>query len=221
MLAPRGQSAENARRVNLRRGQVINKGRSGTEPLPTVLDPTWPDFSDLTNRMYRLCLAMLADRADAEEAAQEALTRAWSRRGAKRPDVSWWSFAAGFALRVCRETRRGRRNHESFDVGQPRGLEPVAQGVDDAFSEGGEGSRGLRPAAREEIGGALHRAIAGLPPRQREVVVLRFLMSMSTEQAAETLAVAPGTVKSNLFKAMRSLRDVLGSHERTHELLGL
>ena len=192
-------------RVNLRRGQVINKGRSGTEPLPTTPDPTRPDFSDLTNRVYRLCLAMLADRADAEDAAQETLSRAWGRRDAKRPDVSWWTFAAGFALRVCRETRRGRRNRESFDVEQPRGLEHAARG-------GGDHSR---------IGGTLHRAIAELPPRQREVVVLRFLMSMSTEQAAETLALPPGTVKSNLFKAVRSLRDVLGSHERTHELLGL
>ncbi len=102
-------------RVNLRRGEVINKGRSGTEPLPSSPDPTWPDFSDLTTRVYRLCLAMVADRADAEEAAQEALTRAWARRDVKRCGVSWWTFSAGFAVRVCRETRRGRRNQESFD----------------------------------------------------------------------------------------------------------
>jgi RNA polymerase sigma-70 factor (ECF subfamily) len=155
--------------------------------------------------VYRLCLAMVADRADAEEAAQEALTRAWARRGVKRRDVSWWTFAAGFAVRVCHETRRRRLADPGCDSEPSRGLKPAAQEGDDGW----------------QIGGALHLAIAELPRRQREVVVLRFLMSMSTEQTAEALAVPPGTVKSNLFKAMRNLRDVLGSNERIHELLGL
>ncbi len=71
-------------------------------------DPRRPDFADLSARVYRLCLALLGDGTDASDAAQESLSRAWSGRGRKREGVSWWTWAGGFAVRVCREMRRGR-----------------------------------------------------------------------------------------------------------------
>ena len=49
------------------------------------------------------------------------------------------------------------------------------------------------------------RALATLPRRQREVAVLRYLLGMSTRQAAEALGIGEGTVKNSLSKARAAL----------------
>jgi RNA polymerase sigma factor (sigma-70 family) len=49
------------------------------------------------------------------------------------------------------------------------------------------------------------RALATLPPRQREVAVLRYLLGMSTREAAEVLGVGEGTVRNSLSKARAAL----------------
>jgi RNA polymerase sigma-70 factor (sigma-E family) len=54
------------------------------------------------------------------------------------------------------------------------------------------------------------RALAGLPPRQRQVIVLRFFEDQSVEQAADLLGVTTGTIKSNTSRALTRLRELLG-----------
>ncbi|MEO3972683.1 SigE family RNA polymerase sigma factor [Streptomyces sp. CAU 1734] len=56
---------------------------------------------------------------------------------------------------------------------------------------------------------SLAQAIRTLPPRQRAVVVLRFFEDLSVEETAATLGCAPGTVKSQSAKALRTLRQLL------------
>ena len=57
-----------------------------------------------------------------------------------------------------------------------------------------------------ESADAVRRVLAVLPVDQRAVVVLRHYLGLSEAQAAEALGIAPGTVKSRLSRAMKTLR---------------
>jgi RNA polymerase sigma-70 factor (sigma-E family) len=81
--------------------------------------------------------------------------------------------------------------------------------------------RRLRPAPRPEVAPApdvalaSHRrqevatALAALPRRQRECVVLRYWLDLSEREIAATLGVAPGSVKSHLHRGLAALGDRL------------
>jgi RNA polymerase sigma-70 factor (sigma-E family) len=60
-------------------------------------------------------------------------------------------------------------------------------------------------ATRVDLG----RALAGLPPRQRALVVLRHLEDMSVAETAMLLGITEGTVKSQTARAIQSLRAAL------------
>jgi RNA polymerase sigma factor (sigma-70 family) len=57
---------------------------------------------------------------------------------------------------------------------------------------------------------AIQQALATLPRRQREVVVLRFFADLSVAQTAATLRTSEGTVKAHTSRALAQLRRVLG-----------
>lgn len=56
---------------------------------------------------------------------------------------------------------------------------------------------------------AVRRALAGLPPRQRAVIALRYYSDLSVEETGETLGCSAGTVKSQTAKGLAALRRAL------------
>ncbi len=75
------------------------------------------------------------------------------------------------------------------------------------------------PSAEVAAGDAKRRddllaAMARLPLRQREVVALRYLEGLSTNETAEVLSIAPGTVKAHLHRGLAALREGMREYER-------
>jgi RNA polymerase sigma-70 factor (ECF subfamily) len=63
---------------------------------------------------------------------------------------------------------------------------------------------------REERRGRVQGALAQLAPRDREVLVLRHLEQLSTNETAAVLGIKPGAVKTRHLRALERLRDLLG-----------
>jgi RNA polymerase sigma factor (sigma-70 family) len=132
-------------------------------------------------------LAVAHDAALAEDAVQEAFIAAQRRW----PDVAGLDDPAGWVRRVAvnrlANSRRNRRRRTEI-------LATV---------------RPPDPATLEAADLDLLRAIEALPSRQRLTLCLHHLAGYTVAEVAEMLAVAPGTVKSNLHDARSALRRAL------------
>jgi RNA polymerase sigma-70 factor, ECF subfamily len=75
------------------------------------------------------------------------------------------------------------------------------------------GTSPSRHVIREETRERVRTALAGLTPRDREVLVLRFLEQLSTAETAAVLEIGEGAVKSRLMRAVVRFRNLLDDEE--------
>jgi RNA polymerase sigma-70 factor (ECF subfamily) len=141
------------------------------------------------DRAYRLAGFILADAAEAEDATQDALARAWRQRSTLRSLDSAQAWFDRILVNVCRDRLRRRRPRirwADVDEGMPSfAADPFAALV-----------------ARDAVLGA----VSALPIDQRIVLVLRYWADLQVDAIADRLGVPAGTVKSRLHYAMRALR---------------
>ncbi|GGV66583.1 MULTISPECIES: sigma-70 family RNA polymerase sigma factor [Streptomyces] len=142
--------------------------------------------------LLRLCDG---DRQRAEDLLQETLVRAWQHPEALRADsfssVRPWLLTV--ARRLAIDARRARQARPP-EVGDAA-LESARVIADHAE----------RSAATLDV----RRAVQTLTPQHRDVLVLVYFHGASVAEAAETLGIPPGTVKSRAYYALRALRRVL------------
>lgn len=154
------------------------------------------DFTEFVrthaDRLLRFTRLLVPDTAEAEDVLQTALlrlTRHWARR-LESPEA----YVRAALVNIVRD--RGRRRH----------LVPVPVRVDPERSPAGS-DHAEAIAARAQ----LDQILDGLPPRQREVVVLRVIEGLSEAETAALVGCAPGTVKSNLARGLAKVRAALRS----------
>ena len=140
--------------------------------------------------LFRFALALRLNRADAAEAAQETLLRAYGKRKTWQFDGNVTAWLFGIAMNVVRELHRKRRGSRMVDL-DPAGIAgPSTDGLPD------------RTAGLAELAEALE----ALPARQREAVACRYLRGMSVKETAAVMSCAEGTVKATLHAAIENLR---------------
>jgi RNA polymerase sigma-70 factor (sigma-E family) len=135
--------------------------------------------------------ASVGDLQAAEDLVEEAFARAWARwrTVSRHPAPQAWVVRTALNTRVSWWRRRQR------EIVLPA---PPAQ-----TPAGLHGDGGLDGA----IDGDLMAMLLRLPVRQRQVVALRVFFDLDTAATAETLGIAPGTVKAHLARAIATLRE--------------
>jgi RNA polymerase sigma-70 factor (sigma-E family) len=155
----------------------------------------------VTSSLLRTAYLMAGDLAEAEDAVQETLfqiARRWPRvRKMDRPLA--YARRTLVNLIIDGTPRRSRRQAELTEWTSGHGLA-------DRGDEAAE--RAMQAVdARFDVAAAL----AGLPPRQRAIVVLRYWADMPEVDVAAALGCSVGTVKSTASRALARLREQLSS----------
>lgn len=159
----------------------------------------------LAPRALGYAARLLGDRAEAEDVLQDAMLRLWRAAPDWRPgeaQVSTWLYRVVSNLCIDRRRARARR---------------PAAALDDApdVADGGPGAEAALMQARRMA--ALEEALAALPDRQRQAVVLRHIEGLSNPEIAAILDVGVEAVESLTARGKRALaaalqgrRDALG-----------
>jgi RNA polymerase sigma-70 factor (sigma-E family) len=79
----------------------------------------------------------------------------------------------------------------------------------EAVPDGAGGADPAEAAQHEDLRGELFRALSGIAPRQRAVLVLRFYESLSVAEVAEALGCSEGTVKSQTARGLAAMKAAL------------
>ncbi|MFB7881720.1 RNA polymerase sigma factor [Brevundimonas diminuta] len=145
-------------------------------------------------RMLSLARRMLGDAAEAEDVAQEAMLRAWRQAprwtpGQARFDT--WLHRVG--LNLCYDRLRRRR-------------EIATDALPDGVDDGPAPDRGLLAA---ETGARVEAALARLPERQREAIVLCHYQELGNIEAAALMEISVEALESLLSRGRRALRTAL------------
>jgi RNA polymerase sigma-70 factor (ECF subfamily) len=146
-------------------------------------------------KIYRLCCAMLRDRAHAEDTAQESLVRIWKALDGYdgRASLSSWVYA--ITRNRCLTALERRRFMDSLDDGDVETEIAVLARPDQAPSDD-----------RSE---QLRELVDLLPERLRRTLVLYYFEERSTREVAQMLGCPEGTVKTHLFRARAALTEQL------------
>lgn len=176
-------------------GAAINGDRSAVERLLRSIQPL----------VVRYCRARVGRQersyASADDVAQEVclavLSALPSYRDQGRPFLA---FVYGIAAHKVADAHRTAARNKS---------EPVPEFPDTPELRDGPEQR----AMSGELSGRMARLMSTLPPKQREILVLRVVVGLSAEETADAVGSTPGAVRVAQHRALNRLRKALAAAE--------
>lgn len=151
-------------------------------------------IEDYSPRLLAMTRSFALDIDDAHDLLQDT----WIRVYRKRSAFSGHGALLGWLLSVCRNvcldaiakrTSRARLDDRSANIGMA-----------------GFGSAADAETNRNELRRSIDDALCQLPPRERDVVVMRILDGCSVRETAQRMQCAEGTVKASLHHALKKLK---------------
>ena len=149
--------------------------------------------------VYNLAYRMLNNAREAEEAAQEAFIRAYTRLESYNPAHKFSTWMLSITSNYCIDLLRKRRAI-LLSIDEPLPSHPSL------MSEKEKGPEGQ--AVSREREGMVQELLQSLPDEYRQAVVLRYWYDMPYEEIAETMDTTVSAIKSRLFRARRLLAEV-------------
>jgi RNA polymerase sigma-70 factor, ECF subfamily len=175
-----------------------------------VCDGDWEAFHELVRpyerAVYLAAKSVLQNDADAEEAAQEAVLKVFTHIRSFRGESKFSTWLIQITVNEARMKLRKDHRHLYDSLDEPKTDEEGDYWPLD-FADWREiPSEALE---REELRGALNRALDSLSPKYREVLICRDIQQLSTEETAQILGTSKSNVKTRLMRARLQMRDAL------------
>jgi RNA polymerase sigma-70 factor (sigma-E family) len=176
-------------------------GRSWTAAQPAQDAPGAPSVTGVFRthhaELVRLAVLLLGDRPSAEDVVQDVFARLCGRDLLPAGDGAL-AYVRAAVLNGCRSALR--RRALARRIGGARELPGW-----DAAQQSAEHEAILAEDRRQVLA-----ALARLPRRRREVLVLRYWLGLSEAEIAQVLGISPGTVKSTAARGLAALARDLG-----------
>lgn len=148
-----------------------------------------------SSAMARFVYGLGAPSADVDDLLQETFFRAFRAIGTFRGDASFRGWLFRIAANAARDHhRRGKRRGVSLSL-EDRELPDLADPVGEAEAS----------EAEEQ----LNRALTRLPPKQRDVFLLRAQQGLAYEEIAESLGTTPGAARVHYHHAVKRLKEAM------------
>ena len=163
-----------------------------------------------SQKLFRLLKAYVHNDGDAEELLQDSYVRAYEKLQQFQGTARFSTWLTRIVINEALARLRSRKRFvfmddesvgEGFTATDPR-LSPQSQ------------------AERVQLRRVLRHAVLALPPKYREVFVLREVDGLSTEETAQNLTIGEEAVKTRLFRARALLRARIGNPKEGHRFLG-
>jgi RNA polymerase sigma-70 factor (ECF subfamily) len=169
-------------------------------------------FTTLVTRfqpaVFRWALIFARDPDEAEDIAQEVFVRAHRQLGQYRSDGSLDAWLYRITRRAATQMRRKSKRRGRL------ALSPAARPLRDVYTTDPGGR-----VDRERAAAIIRELFSGLPQRQREIFDLVDLQGLSPAEAADRTGMKPVSVRANLFKARKAIREsLLATHPSYSEL---
>jgi RNA polymerase sigma-70 factor, ECF subfamily len=149
-------------------------------------------------RLLALARRMLGDAAEAEDVAQETFLRAWRQAPRWRPGGARFdTWLHMVTLNLCRDRLRKRREATMPELPEQADPAPPADAAMDDMAQGR----------------AVAAAIAALPDRQREAILLVHYQDLSNIAAADAMEISVEALESLLARGRRSLRATFAARD--------
>jgi RNA polymerase sigma-70 factor (ECF subfamily) len=149
--------------------------------------------------VFNLAYRMLGNADEAEQAAQEAFIRAWTRLDSydSTHKFSTWllSITSNYSIDQIR-----KRRAQLLSIDGPLPAHP-------ALMSGGEASPEVQ-VIEDEREEAVQQLLDILPDDYRQAVVLRYWYDLSYDEIAEVMDTSVSAIKSRLFRARRQMAEV-------------
>lgn len=159
--------------------------------------------------VYNLAYRMLGNRGEAEEAAQEAFIRAYTRLDTYDPSRKFSTWMLSITSNYCIDLLRKRRAL-LLSLDQPLPPHPALMSDREENPE-----EQASDTEREQMVQAL---LEHLPEDYRQAVVLRYWYDLSYEEIADVMDTTISAIKSRLFRARRQLAEVALEEEMFNTL---
>ena len=140
--------------------------------------------------LYRIARSYLPTDADAADAVQEALTRAWMKRALLKEPQYFRTWLTRIMINACKdELKKRRRVRDAAQQPEPAENPPM------------------------EAENELRAALESLGPKYRVPLTLFYLDGYAIKEISKLLVLPQGTVKNRLFRAKQKLRTYLQQEE--------
>ncbi len=181
------------------------------ERLRAGQDAAFDELTELTaGRMLAVARRMMSSEDDAHDAVQEAFLSAFKALGAfdGRSQLTTWLHR--ITVNACLMKLRSQRRRPETLIG-----DLLPQFLEDGHQR--QSSRRWKPAQQAgieqaELRSLIRSKIDELPELYREVLLLRDIEELDTEQTGEILGLTTAAVKTRLHRARQALRTLLDPH---------